>query len=170
MSGPARLDEAAARPDPQDAVLLHQWFTVHSGLHRLAELILADVERDEGIAQAEFRVLWLLVTAPGRAAPMNELSRALSFSTAGTTKLVDRIAGLGLVERRTHASDRRVTLAALTPVGAQTAVRISRLLTASLRTHVVEPIGDEGFAALVRTIGAIAPGGTRERPAPDEGC
>ena len=151
-------------------MLLHQWYTVHSGLHRLAELILADAERDEGIAQAEFRVLWLLVTAPGRAAPMNELSRALSFSTAGTTKLVDRMAGLGLVERRTHASDRRVTLAALTPAGVRTAVRVSRLLAASLRRHVVEPIGDEGFAALVRTIGAIAPGSTRKRPASDEGC
>lgn len=170
MRGPAQLDEAAACPDAQDAALLHQWYTVHSGLHRLAELILADVERDEGIAPAEFRVLWLLITAPGQAAPMNELSRALSFSTAGTTKLVDRMSGLGLVERRTHASDRRITLAALTPAGAQTAVRVSRLLAASLRTHVVEPIGDEGFACLVRTIGAIAPGGTRKWPAPNEGC
>jgi len=170
VSGPAQLDEATACPDAQDAALLHQWYTVHSGLHRLAELILADVERDEGVAPAEFRVLWLLVTAPDQAAPMNELSRALSFSTAGTTKLVDRMTGLGLVERRTHASDRRITLAAITPAGAQSAVRISRLLAASLRTHVVEPIGDEGFAALACMIGAIAPGGSRKWPAPDEAC
>ena len=80
------------------------------------------------------------------------------------------MAGLGLVERRTHASDRRVTLAAITPAGARTAVRVSRLLAASLRTNVVEPIGDEGFAALVRTIGAIAPGDTGKWPAPGEGC
>jgi DNA-binding MarR family transcriptional regulator len=168
VNGSAQLDEAAGSPDAQDAALLHQWYTVHSGLHRLAEVILADVEEREGVAPAEFRVLWLLVTAPGKAAPMNELSRALNFSTAGTTKLVDRMAGLGLVERRTHASDRRVTLTALTPAGAETAVRISRLLATALRRHVVEPIGNEGFATLVHTIGAIAPAVPRKWRGPEE--
>jgi DNA-binding MarR family transcriptional regulator len=112
-------------------------------------------------------VLWLLVTAPGKAAPMNELSRVLSFSTAGTTKLVDRMTGLGLLERRTHASDRRVTLAALTPAGAETAVRISRLVASALRKRVVEQIGDEAFETLVRTIGAITPEHAKKWRAPE---
>lgn len=146
-------------PDSHDAALLHQWYTVHSGLCRLAETMLAEIETRLGLTAAEFRVLWLLVSAPDRTAPMNELSRVLGFSTAGTTKLVDRLAGLGLVERRTHATDRRVTLAALTAAGGERAVNASELLAASLRRHVVEPLGDEGFAALVRAIGAIAPDG-----------
>jgi DNA-binding MarR family transcriptional regulator len=137
---------------------------VHSGLDRLAEVVLADVESCEGVAPAECRVLWLLVTASEQAAPMNELSRVLGFSTAGTTKLVDRMTGVGLVERRTHPSDRRVTLAALTPSGVAIAVRISRIMAAALRRHIVEPIGDEGFEVLVRTIGAIAPEHSRRCP------
>ena len=158
-SGAAQARSVTACPDAQDAALLHQWYTVHSGVIRLAETMLAEVEAQAGVTAAEFRVLWLLVTAPGRTAPMNELSRVLCFSTAGTTKLVDRLAGLGLVERRTHATDRRVTLAAITPSGAERAVRASELLAASVRRHVVEPLTDEGFAMLAQTVCAIAPDG-----------
>lgn len=137
--------------------MLERWYTVHSGVHRLGEALLSEVGAGLGLAESDFRVLWFLVNTPGQAAPMNELSRVLRFSTAGTTKLVDRLTDAGLAQRRMSPTDRRVTLAALTPAGVEVTVRASGILAAAVRRHIVEPLGEEAFSALVATIGALAP-------------
>jgi DNA-binding MarR family transcriptional regulator len=156
-NAPERSAAADTCPDAEDGKLLERWYAVHGGMHRLGETLLGEVEAGLGLAQSEFRVLWFLVNTPDRAAPMNELSRVLRFSTAGTTKLVDRLAEAGLVERHTSPTDRRVTLAALTPAGVEVTVRAAKLMAAAVRRHVVEPLGEESFDALVTTVSALAP-------------
>jgi DNA-binding MarR family transcriptional regulator len=154
---PEAAAAAGACPEAVDAALLERWYTVHGGVHRLGEALLAEVEAGLGLAQSDFRVLWFLVNKPDQAAPMNELSRVLHFSTAGTTKLVDRLTDAGLAERRTSPTDRRVILAVLTPAGVEVTARAAKLTAAAVRQHIVEPLGEEKFEALVTTIGSLSP-------------
>ncbi|MGW0882331.1 MarR family winged helix-turn-helix transcriptional regulator [Streptomyces sp. NPDC002671] len=150
------------RPDGQggctagDVALLDQWHTLYAGFRRLTDELLTDVESETGVAPSSFEVLWFLTMRPNQAAPMHQLTRVLGFSTAGTTKVVDRLAEAGLVERHPSPSDRRVNLAALTAAGAEVAASAARTLAGALRQRLLEPLGSEGFAALAATVGSLA--------------
>ncbi|SEG77328.1 DNA-binding transcriptional regulator, MarR family [Actinacidiphila yanglinensis] len=154
---PVRSKAAQACPDADELALLRQWHALHSGVRRLTDDLLADVEAGQGLAPSSFQALMFLVTAPGQAAPMNQLSAALGFSTAGTTKLVDRLADAGLVERRPSDADRRVVYTALTSAGAESVLAASRDLAQALRTRVVAPLGEDVFLALSEAVGSLAP-------------
>jgi DNA-binding MarR family transcriptional regulator len=149
--------DTEACPSAGELALLQAWHALHSGVRRLTGELLADVEAENGLAPSSFQALMFLMTSPGQAAPMNQLSQALGFSTAGTTKVVDRLADAGYVERRPSDSDRRVTYTALTPAGAESVLAASRLLAQALRTRVVEPLGEDVFGSLVDAIGSLDP-------------
>ncbi|SFE10226.1 DNA-binding transcriptional regulator, MarR family [Actinacidiphila alni] len=153
--GATAADEAC--PNARELALLHQWHALHTGVRRLNDGLLADVEQQAGLAPSSFQALLFLMTAPGQAAPMNQLSQALGFSTAGTTKVVDRLAEAGLVERRPSAADRRVIFTALTPGGARSVLAASRSLAGAVRSRVVEPLGEDVFASLAAAVGSLDP-------------
>jgi DNA-binding MarR family transcriptional regulator len=148
--------------DHQKLAVLMEWHSLQSGVERLTDSLYAEVEMRNGLAPSSFRALLFLMTVPGKAAPMNQLSQALGFSTAGTTKVVDRLAEAGLVERRPSGSDRRVTFTALTSEGTESVLAASRSLAETVRTRVVEPLGEGVFTALVAAVRSLD-------PAPD-GC
>lgn len=153
---PGEPDQAEPCPGPAGEVeLLQQWHTLYGGFRRLSDRLLADVESATGVDPASVQVLWFLTTTPQRAAPMNLLARVLGFSTAGTTKVVDRLAEAGYVERRPSPSDRRVTFAALTAEGMTASVDISGTLADALRRHLVEPLGAQRVADLAAALSLL---------------
>jgi DNA-binding MarR family transcriptional regulator len=155
---PVHAKSTSNCPDTDELALLQQWHALHSGVRRLTDGLSADVEAEQGLAPSSFQALMFLVTAPGQAAPMNRLSAALGFSTAGTTKVVDRLAEAGLVERRPSDSDRRVVYTALTSAGAETVLAASRSLARALRARVVDPLGEDLFRTLATAVGSLDPG------------
>jgi DNA-binding MarR family transcriptional regulator len=142
-------------PTPQELALLQKWNALQSGFRRLTDQLLCDVENSTGLAPSSFQVLWFLLTTPGLSAPMNQLTETLGFTTAGTTKVADRLAAAGLLERRSHPTDRRVILAALTEDGHQTASTAARTFARALQERVIGPLGEERFASLADTIGDL---------------
>jgi DNA-binding MarR family transcriptional regulator len=142
-------------PTPQEFALLQQWDALRSGFRRLTDHLLCDVANSTGLAQSSFQVLWFLLTTPGQSAPMNQLTETLGFTTAGTTKVADRLAAAGLIERRPQPTDRRVILAALTEDGRQTATTAARTFAQALRERVVGPLGEERFTWLAEAIGGL---------------
>ncbi|MDW6059973.1 MarR family transcriptional regulator [Streptomyces sp. FXJ1.4098] len=110
-------------------------------------------------------MLWFLLTAPENAAPMNQLAATLGFTTAGTTKVADRLAEAGLLERRPSPCDRRVILARLTEPGLTAAVTAALTLADALRKRVVGPLGAQSFGSLVAGVGAVDPA-----PRPRDSC
>jgi DNA-binding MarR family transcriptional regulator len=155
--------ELGTCPGPEDLALLAQWDVMQSGMRRLSDQLLSDVEAKAGLAPSSFQVLWFLLTAPGNSAPMNQLTATLGFTTAGTTKVADRLAAAGLLERRPLPTDRRITLATLTETGRNAAVTAALTLAGALRERVVRSLGAEGFADLSSTVRFLD-------PAPDESC
>jgi DNA-binding MarR family transcriptional regulator len=161
VTGVATLDdvagstEAGGCPTPQELALLEQWNILQSAFRRLTDQLLCDVGVSTGLAPSSFQVLWFLLTTPGRCAPMYQLAETLGFTTAGTTKVADRLAEAGLLERRPQPTDRRVILAALTENGCQTATTAARTFAQALRERVVGPLGEEQFTSLAAAIAGL---------------
>lgn len=66
---------------------------------------------------AWYDVLWALRRAPERKLRLSELAESLTVSRGGATKLVDRLAGQGLLRREACEGDQRGRYAAITPAG-----------------------------------------------------
>ncbi|MGY0058478.1 MarR family winged helix-turn-helix transcriptional regulator [Streptomyces sp. LZ34] len=158
-------EDGSRCPTSDDLALLDQWDVLQSGMRRLTAQLLDDVEAKTDLAPSSFRVLWFLLTASDHAAPMNQLAATLGFTTAGTTKVADRLAEAGLLERHPSPSDRRVTLARLTEPGLTAAVTAALTLADALRKRVVGPLGAQSFASLVDGVGTVDP-----TPAPRHNC
>jgi len=142
--------------DASDEQLLRAWFQLYSGMQNVTADLLAEVERGGGLTAPEFQVLWHLRGRPEHCAPMNGVSRLLGFSTAGTTKLIDRLAAMGLVERRTSPSDRRVILAELTAAGERAASRGAGILADTLRERFLGRLGEDRVSALLEAFALLA--------------
>ncbi|GII58262.1 MarR family transcriptional regulator [Planotetraspora thailandica] len=160
MDTPAstRQSEAAHGLDLDDQTLMQHWSVLRSGFRRLTSLLMADVEAKVGISPSALEVLCVLLETPEHAVPMGRLTQALGFSTAGTTKVADRLMDAGLIERRACPQDRRLIYAALTERGLEVATDCVAVLVESLRRRVVEPLGAERFRSISADIGSIEPG------------
>lgn len=156
MAAHGPCEAAGISADAEDEQLLRRWFQLYTGMQNLTADLLAEVERGGGLSAPEFQVLWHLGSAEARRAPMNEISRLLGFSTAGTTKLIDRLCAMGLVERRASPSDRRVILAELTAAGGKAATRAARILAAALRDRFVGRLGEDRVATLIDAFAELA--------------
>lgn len=146
-------------PSAADLALLGQWNQLQGAFRRLNGRLLADVEDSSGVTPSAFQALWYLVGSPDYTAKMSQLSAILGFSTAGTTKVADRLAEAGLIERSPSAADRRVILVTLTAHGVDVASGTIQTFLAALRERAVEPLGEDGFAALVKAVAGLDPDG-----------
>jgi MarR family transcriptional regulator, 2-MHQ and catechol-resistance regulon repressor len=72
---------------------------------------------EHGLAPAEFDVLIRIARTPGQALRMSDLAAQTLLTTSGITRVVDRLERDRLVERQACPTDRRGSLAALTPEG-----------------------------------------------------
>lgn len=79
----------------------------------------AELVVEHALPLASYDVLVQLSEAPGRRLRMTELADRVLLSRSGLTRLVDRLAREGLVERASCPSDARGTHAVLTEAGLQ---------------------------------------------------
>lgn len=119
-----------------DDDLITSWALAVDGLTRTQQRILDDVA-EPGVPGQWFAVLHILLSADEHRLPMSRLARDLSMTSGGFTKLADRMASEGLIDRRGSSGDRRVVYASLTTYGMEVAERSVRRYLEALRTHVV---------------------------------
>jgi DNA-binding MarR family transcriptional regulator len=146
-------------PKPADMELLKRWDQVQAGFRRLNGVLLDDVEAQAQVAPSTFQALWFLMSSPDFTAKMSQLSQTLGFSTAGTTKVADRMAEAGLITRTPSTADRRVILVTLTAEGVRVSARAIEAFLVALRERAVTPLGEEGFARLADSVAGLDPGG-----------
>jgi DNA-binding MarR family transcriptional regulator len=118
------------------------------GLHReaLAEL---------GLNYAELSVLGMLRTAlPGRRRSPTQLRRLIGQSSAGMTRILDKLEGEGHLRREDIDGDRRRVDIVLTESGAELAERAVGALLA-LESSVVALVAPERRAAVVTALDAL---------------
>jgi DNA-binding MarR family transcriptional regulator len=78
----------------------------------------ARLESEHGLTLNDFDVLVQLYSAPERSMRRVDIARAVLLTASGITRLLDGLERAGWVEKRSCASDARVSYAALTEAGA----------------------------------------------------
>jgi DNA-binding MarR family transcriptional regulator len=122
-----------------------------TSLMRAQQIYLARVEavlRPFEVTFARYEVLMLLHFSSRGSLPMSVVGARLQVHQTSVTNAVDRLEVAGLVERRTHPTDRRATLVHLTADGR----RLAEKATAALNQQV---FCDPGLSAR-DTAGLIA--------------
>lgn len=114
----------------------------------LVRLLDEELRRDAGMSLGTYEALIRLGRSPDRRLRQIELSRQLSLTTGGVTRIIDRLEGAGLVQRIADAADRRGTFAQLTDHGHEALQRATEVHLASLQRHFVDPLGAGGLDAL----------------------
>ena len=99
---------------------------------RVQQIVLARVDaalRDLGLTYARYEVLVLLHFSRRGSLPMGKMGERLMIHPTSVTNLVDRLEDAGLVLRAAHPTDRRTTLAAITPAGRRLVERATERVT-----------------------------------------
>jgi DNA-binding MarR family transcriptional regulator len=110
----------------------------------------AELMAEHGLSIRWYDVLLQLAAAPDRRMLMHELSNAVVISKGGLTKLVDRMAAAGLVEREASTADRRVTPVRLTDAGLETYRRARLTHHRGVAEHFLDHL-DDGERATLET-------------------
>jgi DNA-binding MarR family transcriptional regulator len=134
-------------PAVDDGEVVTNWGLVVEGFASAQRVIQADLEQSN-LQPIWFEVLLRLVRTPGHRLPMTQLAEEVSFSSGGFTKLADRIAEAGYVERVGCPGDRRVTWMTLTPTGEAVINAALEQHVACLRATVLGVLGEGALAKL----------------------
>lgn len=116
---------------------------------------LEPVWKSHGLSGLDLNALMRLSRSPNRRLRMTDLAAQTTLSTSGVTRLVDRLARAGLVERELDPGDRRSAYAVLTDPGA---ARLGEVLPDYLDaverwfTGLLPPAQLDGLIAALRTI------------------
>ena len=97
-----------------------------------------EVVRAHGLSVSEWRVLASL--AGGKTISIGQLAQVAVLKQPTVTRLLDRMAARGQIERLAHEGDRRVTLVRITPAGSRTVAKLIALARGH-ETRVLEPFG-----------------------------
>ncbi|WP_377269480.1 MarR family winged helix-turn-helix transcriptional regulator [Peterkaempfera sp. SMS 1(5)a] len=136
-------DDGAAAADISDADLVGLYGLLLDGWTRTEHVVRVDAVAGVDLPGPWLEVLLRLLRTPERKLPMTRLAHDVSLTSGGFTKLADRMAAAGLIDRQPCATDRRITYSVLTPRGARLAEEGQRRHAALLRSHFLAPLGVE---------------------------
>jgi DNA-binding MarR family transcriptional regulator len=115
-----------------------------------------DLLESEGLSQTEYSMLMNLSEQPGRSMRMSELADVVWISASGLTRVVERLARQGLVERVRAETDGRGQPAVLTAAGFARLERAYPAHLASVRKHVMDHLANIDLAAFTDAMAQIA--------------
>jgi DNA-binding MarR family transcriptional regulator len=95
---------------------------------------------------------------------MSDLAAAVSLTTSGTTRLVDRLEVAGLIERQPCPTDRRVAYVALTPAGRDVLLRTTPVHVEGIQRHLVDVLTPDERATLERLLRKVRDANWTVRP------
>jgi DNA-binding MarR family transcriptional regulator len=138
----------------------HGWTGAAAGMAavtsvvRVQQIMMARVEevlRPYELTFARYELLTLLYFTRTGSMPLSRIGSRLQVHPASITNAVDRCEAKGLVRRRPHPSDRRTTLAELTPAGRDLVIKA----TESMNREVFADLGLSG-ADVDSLVGVLA--------------
>jgi DNA-binding MarR family transcriptional regulator len=151
---PAQVDGIGAPCDTDDPRIrtFGLLLEAHQQVTRALDLALQD---SDGITLQTFEVLLRISRSPQGMLTMSELAGEVALSTGGVTRLADRLADDGLVERRACPSDRRRVHLALTDTGRDVLVRAMEHHLVALDEHLASRIDPADLPSLERALDTL---------------
>jgi DNA-binding MarR family transcriptional regulator len=115
----------------------------------------AELQRSDDITLQTFEVLLRISRAPDGMLTMSELAGEVALSTGGVTRLADRLADDGLVERRSCPTDRRRVHLVLTDTGREVLTRAMEHHLVALDQHLGSRVDPADLPALERALDTL---------------
>ena len=130
------------------------WRAFLRGSRLLLDRLDADLFEEFGLTLADYEILVRLSEARG-GMRMTDLAEQALVSRSRLTYRVDRLVAEGLVDRRPCPSDRRGSLAVLTPAGRRRLERAAPVHVDGVLSHLIERCSPRDLAAIGRVFGAM---------------
>lgn len=141
-------DDAGPEPGPGSARLaVETW----ESLFRAQVAIMRRLRSDpvwDGLTLREYDVLFSLTKGPEGGMRLRDLNAYILLSQPSLSRMVDRLAARGLVERATPPDDARGTLVRLTPAGRDLQRTTGRAHARAIATYVGGALDDDDLATL----------------------
>jgi DNA-binding MarR family transcriptional regulator len=132
------------------------WRALVRGSALLLERLDAELVEAHRLTLADYEILVWLSEAPRGGLRMSELADRALVSRSRLTYRIDRLAAEGLVERRPCPSDRRGSLAVLTPTGRRRLERAAPTHVDGVVAYLIDHCSSRDLAAIGRVFGAVA--------------
>lgn len=145
------MPTSPAEPSTADALNdreLRAWRGLLRAHAALTKALGADLEREHGLPLTSYEVLMNLHNAPGRRMRMSELACCVILSRSGLTRLVDRLAREGLLDREACDDDARGAFAVLTDEGEARVAAARRTHLAGVRARFLARLSEQEQEAL----------------------
>ena len=133
---------------------LEAWAALLQAHATLVRRLESDLERETGLALADFDVLAQLAQAGGELR-MTELAARALISRSGMTRRVARLADEGLVRRADADADGRGVVVALTDAGVARLAETAPVHARGISKLFVEQLSDHELAVLERALGKV---------------
>jgi DNA-binding MarR family transcriptional regulator len=161
MGTPRRSHEAVLSRSEMEA--WHGLLRTHAALVRRLD---DEMQAQHGLSLTQYEVLLMLHRSDDGSLRMSDLADGALLSLSGLSRLVDRLASMGLVERAKCPTDRRGSLACLTQEGHARFRAAQPTHHDGVRRMFADRLPDGAIETLVRTWAALeAPHGE-----PGPGC
>jgi DNA-binding MarR family transcriptional regulator len=133
MTGPAE-----GVLNPLDEAEMSAWHALIRAHSRVVRRLEAELEAEHGLTLPAYEVLAHLSSAPGRRLRMTDLAKHAVLTPSGLTRLVDKLAREGFVERQRCGADARVVYAVLMPAGLSQLVAAYPTHLRGVREHYLD--------------------------------
>lgn len=131
---------------------LNAWLNLIQAHEAISAGLEEALERATGLSLAEHEVLVRLTDDPEGRLRMLDLSGLVLLSKSGMTRLIDRMADAGLVERQACPTDRRVVYAAITPKGRRLLGETTPVFLSGVQDHFSKHLSEADVKALRRIL------------------
>jgi DNA-binding MarR family transcriptional regulator len=138
-------------PEEQQA-----WRAFVRGSALLLERLDSQLVEAHGLTLADYEILAWLSEAPRGGLRMSDLADRALVSRSRLTYRVDRLVAEGLIERRPCPSDRRGSLAVLTPTGRRRLERAAPTHVEGVLAHLVDQCSSRELATIGKAFRAVA--------------
>jgi DNA-binding MarR family transcriptional regulator len=139
-----------------DQTELRAWQALLHAHHDVIRKLDAELRDELGLSLSDYDVLLRLARAPGRCLRMTELAERAMLSPSGLTRAIDRLVGVGLVQRDRFDGDARVMLARLTDRGRRVLRRAASTHLRGIRKHFTGRLSRSQLRNVASALEAIA--------------
>ena len=129
-----------------------------SVVDRMSRVLADELAAEAGMPLDRYEILLILAQAEDGAMRPSELAERRHLSRSGATRLIDRLEGDGLIERRSYDNDRRGTLLVMTAEGEAAFRSAGRVHLSGLERHVGAVLTGDEMAELQRLLGKLDEG------------
>lgn len=143
------MEVMAVRPDERRLEVWRQFLVAHEAVLRTLE---HELREERALPLGWYEVLLRLSRAEGGRLRMRELAKGILLTPSGLTRLADRMAEAGLIERVSCPTDRRGAFATITPAGKRRLRNAAGVHLRGVQEHFASLVDDEDVEVLSRVL------------------